>query len=261
MSTLFVRTLREDPADAEVPSHKLLVRAGYIRRAAPGIYTWLPLGLRVLRRIEQIIRDEMDAIGAQEVSFPALLPKEPYEATGRWVDYGDGIFRLKDRKEADYLLGPTVVDSVAAVFASTDARWVFGRVVSDIGGRQVPPGWKMPRYSRQRLLRGNFIAHPAVYMRRDFFQELGGFDTRLKYAMDYDLWLRASVISAPAYVDAHLAAHRRHGGSASTANARAAFLEDHEVRRRYLGANPMVRAFHELIHARRGKRLGARQVG
>ncbi|MEZ0581092.1 proline--tRNA ligase [Nocardioides sp. MH1] len=107
MSTLFVRTLREDPADAEVPSHRLLVRAGYIRRAAPGIYTWLPLGLRVLRRIEAIIREEMDAIGAQEVSFPALLPREPYEATGRWTEYGDGIFRLKDRKDADYLLGPT----------------------------------------------------------------------------------------------------------------------------------------------------------
>ncbi len=107
MSTLFVRTLRDDPVEAEVPSHRLLLRAGYIRRAAPGIYTWLPLGLRVLRRIEQIIRDEMDAIGAQELSFPALLPREPYEATGRWTEYGDGIFRLKDRKGADYLLGPT----------------------------------------------------------------------------------------------------------------------------------------------------------
>jgi prolyl-tRNA synthetase len=107
MSSLFVRTLREDPADAEVPSHRLLVRAGYIRRAAPGIYTWLPLGLRVLRRVEQIIRDEMDGIGAQELSFPALLPREPYEATGRWTEYGDGIFRLKDRKGNDYLLGPT----------------------------------------------------------------------------------------------------------------------------------------------------------
>ncbi|MEQ6900153.1 proline--tRNA ligase [Nocardioides sp. YIM 152588] len=107
MSSLFLRTLREDPADAEVPSHKLLVRAGYIRRAAPGIYTWLPLGLKVLRKIEGIIRDEMDAIGAQEVTFPALLPREPYEATGRWTEYGDGIFRLKDRKDADYLLGPT----------------------------------------------------------------------------------------------------------------------------------------------------------
>jgi prolyl-tRNA synthetase len=107
LSTLFVRTLRDDPADAEVPSHKLLVRAGYIRRAAPGIYTWLPLGLRVLRRIEGIIREEMDAIGAQEVSFPALLPREPYEATGRWSEYGEGLFRLKDRKGGDYLLGPT----------------------------------------------------------------------------------------------------------------------------------------------------------
>ncbi|MFD4323745.1 proline--tRNA ligase [Nocardioides sp. NPDC058538] len=107
MSTLFVRTLREDPADAEVASHKLLVRAGYIRRAAPGIYSWLPLGLRVLGKVEGIIREEMAVIGAQEVHFPALLPREPYEATGRWTEYGDGIFRLKDRKDADYLLGPT----------------------------------------------------------------------------------------------------------------------------------------------------------
>ena len=107
MSTLFLRTLREDPADAEVPSHRLLVRAGYIRRVAPGIYTWLPLGLKVLRNVERIVREEMDAIGAQELSFPALLPREPYEATGRWTEYGDNIFRLKDRKGADYLLGPT----------------------------------------------------------------------------------------------------------------------------------------------------------
>ena len=107
MCTLFVRTLREDPADAEVPSHRLLVRAGYIRRAAPGIYSWLPLGLRVLRNIERIVREEMDAIGAQELQFPALLPREPYEASGRWTEYGDGIFRLKDRKQNDYLLGPT----------------------------------------------------------------------------------------------------------------------------------------------------------
>ena len=107
MSSLFLRTLREDPSDAELPSHKLLVRAGYIRRVSPGIYTWLPLGMRVLRRVETIVREEMDAIGAQELLFPALLPKEPYEATGRWTEYGDNIFRLKDRKGADYLLGPT----------------------------------------------------------------------------------------------------------------------------------------------------------
>lgn len=107
MSELFLRTLREDPADAEVTSHKLLVRAGYVRRVAPGIYSWLPLGVRVLRNVERIVREEMDAIGAQEVHFPALLPREPYEATGRWTEYGDTLFRLKDRKQADYLLGPT----------------------------------------------------------------------------------------------------------------------------------------------------------
>ncbi|PZR55385.1 proline--tRNA ligase [Xylanimonas oleitrophica] len=107
LSTLFVRTLREDPADAEVASHRLLLRAGYIRRAAPGIYTWLPLGLRVLGKVEAIVREEMDAIGGQEVHFPALLPREPYEATGRWEEYGPNLFRLKDRKEADYLLAPT----------------------------------------------------------------------------------------------------------------------------------------------------------
>ncbi len=107
MSSLFLRTLREDPADAEVPSHRLLVRAGYIRRVSPGIYTWLPLGLKLLRRIESIVRQEMDAIGAQELLFPALLPREPYEATGRWAEYGPNIFRLQDRKGADYLLGPT----------------------------------------------------------------------------------------------------------------------------------------------------------
>ncbi|MBM7848206.1 prolyl-tRNA synthetase [Arthrobacter roseus] len=106
-SQLFLRTLRDNPAEAEVASHRLLVRAGYIRRAAPGIYSWLPLGLKVLAKVEAIIREEMLAIGAQEVHFPALLPKEPYEATNRWSEYGDGLFRLKDRKDADYLLAPT----------------------------------------------------------------------------------------------------------------------------------------------------------
>ncbi|GAB3683224.1 proline--tRNA ligase [Saccharopolyspora tripterygii] len=104
---MFLRTLREDPADAEVPSHKLLVRAGYVRRIAPGIYSWLPLGLRVLRRVEEVVREEMDAIGAQEIHFPALLPREPYEASNRWTEYGPTLFRVKDRKNADLLLGPT----------------------------------------------------------------------------------------------------------------------------------------------------------
>lgn len=107
MSRLFLRTLRDDPADAEVPSHRLLVRAGYVRRAAPGVYSWLPLGLRVLERVEAIVREEMDAMGAQEVRFPALLPREPYEATNRWTEYGPNLFRLKDRRGTDMLLGPT----------------------------------------------------------------------------------------------------------------------------------------------------------
>ena len=107
LSTSLIRTLREDPADAEVASHRLLVRACYVRRAAPGVYTWLPLGLRTLRKIEDIVRQEMDAMGGQEVHFPALLPAEPYQATGRWDDYGPTLFKLRDRKDGDYLLAPT----------------------------------------------------------------------------------------------------------------------------------------------------------
>ncbi|MGA9870688.1 MAG: proline--tRNA ligase [Rhodococcus sp. (in: high G+C Gram-positive bacteria)] len=107
LSQLFLRTLRDDPADAEVDSHRLLVRAGYVRRIAPGVYSWLPLGLRVLRQIERVVREEMNAIGAQEISLPALLPREPYETTNRWTEYGDALFRLQDRKGNDMLLGPT----------------------------------------------------------------------------------------------------------------------------------------------------------
>ncbi len=107
LSSLFVRTLRENPSDAEVPSHQLMVRAGYIRRAAPGGYTWLPLGWNVYRNVERIVREEMDAAGFQEVHFPALLPREPYEATNRWTEYGPNLFRLQDRRGVDYLLGPT----------------------------------------------------------------------------------------------------------------------------------------------------------
>lgn len=107
MSELFLRTLRDDPADAEVPSHKLLIRAGYVRPIAPGLYSWLPLGLRVLRNVERVVREEMNAIGGQEILFPALLPRAPYETTNRWTEYGDSVFRLKDRRDNDYLLGPT----------------------------------------------------------------------------------------------------------------------------------------------------------
>mgnify|MGYP000303539815 CR=1 FL=1 len=107
MSTLLLRTLRDDPADAEVASHRLLVRAGYVRRIAAGVYSWLPLGYITYRNIERVIREEMDAAGFQEVHFPALLPREPYEKTNRWEEYGSDLFRLQDRRGNDYLLGPT----------------------------------------------------------------------------------------------------------------------------------------------------------
>ena len=107
MSTLFLRTLRDDPSDAEVPSHRLLVRDGYVRRIAPGVFSWLPLGYLVYRNVEEIIRDEMNRAGFQEVHFPSLLPREPYEQTNRWTEYGETLFRLQDRKGTDYLLGPT----------------------------------------------------------------------------------------------------------------------------------------------------------
>jgi prolyl-tRNA synthetase len=107
MSSLLLRTLREEPADAEVPSHRLLLRAGFIRRAAPGGYTWLPLGKLVLDRVTRVVREEMAAAGGQEISFPALLPREPYDISGRWTEYGDEIFTLTDRRDAEYLLAPT----------------------------------------------------------------------------------------------------------------------------------------------------------
>src|ERR1700712_2190151 len=106
MSSLFLRTLRDDPADAELPSHRMLVRAGYIRRVAPGIYTWMPLGKRILDNVAAIVREEMERIGDQEVLFPALIPRELFEASGRYDDYGDALFRLTDRKGIDYLLTP-----------------------------------------------------------------------------------------------------------------------------------------------------------
>jgi prolyl-tRNA synthetase len=107
MSSLFLRTQREVPADAEVASHRMMLRAGYIRRVSPGGYAWLPLGKLVLDNVTQVVREEIQGIGGQEVLLPALLPREPYQASHRWVEYGDDMFRLKDRRGADYVLGPT----------------------------------------------------------------------------------------------------------------------------------------------------------
>jgi glycosyltransferase involved in cell wall biosynthesis len=147
----------------------------------------------------------------------------------------------------DYYLDTKVLSTVAEVMERTNARWLFGRIASDLGGHIVRPTWKMPTYSRTKLISRNFVAHPATFMRRDLFLELGGFDTTLRYAMDYDFWLRASKLANPVYLDHYLTAFRRHEGSASTANALPAFEEDHAVRRRYLaGQGALIR--HDLVH-------------
>lgn len=154
----------------------------------------------------------------------------------------------------DYYLAPDAVARAIAVMQTMKARWAYGRIASDLDGRLVSDAWKMPRWSPARLLRGNFIAHPSVFIERQLFQESGGFDTGLKYAMDYDLWLKLAHKAAPVYLGYEVAAFRRHAGSLSTAQADKAFGEDHAVRRRHLGINPLSRLFHELIYRRRLRR-------
>ncbi len=157
----------------------------------------------------------------------------------------------------DYYLGTDAVFRAMAALAAAQARWAFGRIVSDLDGRLVPDSWAMPRYSWRRLLRGNFIGHPSVFVERELFLASGGFDTALKYAMDYDLWLRLAKQAEPLYLGFEVAAFRRHAGSLSTAQADKAFDEDHAVRRRHVGANPLARMFHELIYRRRLRRRAA----
>jgi prolyl-tRNA synthetase len=187
MASLFLRTLREDPADADVPSHRLLVRAGYVRRAAPGGYTWLPLGVRLRDKITSVVREEMVAIGAQEVSFPSLLPRDIYEASGRWYEYGADIFRLRDRRGAEYLLGPTHEEMFALL-----VRDVYGSYRDfPVTLFQIGTKFRDERRPRAGLLRGreflmkdsysfdldddglarSYAAHRAAYIR--IFDRLG----------------------------------------------------------------------------------------
>lgn len=187
LSTLFHRTWREDPADAEAAGHRLLVRSGYIRRVAPGIYSWLPLGWRVLRNVEAIVREEMDHLGAQELHLPALLPREPYEATGRWTDYGDALFRLQDRRGADLLLGPTHEE----IFALTVGELLTSYRQLPVTLYQIQVKYRDEQRPRAGLLRGreflmkdsysfdldddglarSYTAHRHAYLR--IFERLG----------------------------------------------------------------------------------------
>src|SRR5690349_6840220 len=181
MSTLFVRTLRDDPNDAEVPSHRLLVRAGYIRRNAPGIYTWLPLGLRVLRKIENIVRDEMDDIGAQELSFPALLPREPYAATNRWTEYGPNIFRLQDRRGADYRLGRPPEEMFTVVVKALSSSYK----VLPLSIYQIQTKYRDEARPRAGLLRGREFIMKDSY---SFDIDVAGLDK--SYQLHRDAYVR-----------------------------------------------------------------------
>ena len=181
MSTLFLRTLREDPADAEVPSHKLLVRGGYVRRVAPGIYSWLPLGLQVLHNIERVVREEMNAIGGQEILLPALLPKEPYEATNRWTEYGPTLFRLKDRKGGEYVLGPTHEELFALTVKGEYSSYKDYPVIL----YQIQTKYRDEERPRAGILRGREFVMKDAY---SFDLDDGGLSQ--SYALHRDAYVR-----------------------------------------------------------------------
>ncbi|MBT42674.1 MAG: proline--tRNA ligase, partial [Idiomarina sp.] len=106
-SQYLLSTLKETPSDAEIISHQLMLRAGMIRKVASGLYTWTPSGLRVLRKVEKVVREEMEAVNALEILMPMVQPADLWQESGRWEDYGPELLRLKDRHQRDFLLGPT----------------------------------------------------------------------------------------------------------------------------------------------------------
>ena len=181
LSELFAPTLREDPAEAEVPSHRLLLRAGFIRQVAAGVYTTLPLGLRTIRKIERVVREEMDASGAQEIRMPIVLPSEPWKATRRWDLYGDLMFRLTDRHGREMLLGPTQEEVVTPL---VDAELASYR---DLPVNLYQIEWKYRDEFRPRfgLLRGReFLMKDAYTFDRD---EEG---MAASYQVMYDAYVR-----------------------------------------------------------------------
>lgn len=164
LSHLYLPTLREDPAEAEIASHRLLLRAGYIRQLMAGVYTSLPLGLRSMRRISDIVREEMDASGAQEIRMPIVLPSEPWKATGRWDAYGDLLFRPVDRHGRELLLGPTQEEVVAPLVAAGSPSY------RDLPVNLYQVEWKYRDEYRPRfgLLRGReFLMKDAYSFDRD----------------------------------------------------------------------------------------------
>ena len=154
----------------------------------------------------------------------------------------------------DFYLHDTVLDSVAQAFDSSGCRWLFGRSMRAIHGQLLPENYQAPLYSRQQLLRGNFIPHPATFVARELMLEAGGFDTTLRYAMDYDLWLKLSELAEPLQTGMPLAAFREHAGSLSTRDRLAAMREDLQVRLRHASPDPLTRAMHLLRYGVRRQR-------
>jgi prolyl-tRNA synthetase len=181
LSRLFARTLREDPAEAEVTSHRLLLRAAFIRKTAAGIYTTMPLGLRTMNKIERIVREEMEAAGSQELRMPIVLPAEPWKATSRYDAYGDLMFRLRDRHDREFILGPTQEEVVAELAQHEMPSY------RDLPANVYQVEWKYrdefrPRYG---LLRGReFLMKDAYSLDRD---EDG---MRESYRVMYDAYRR-----------------------------------------------------------------------
>ena len=158
----------------------------------------------------------------------------------------------------DYYLHAGVVSAVAAKMQATGAQWLFGRMMSDVDGQLAPENYVVPRYSYQRLLKGNFIPHPATFIRKSLFERIGGFNPQYKYAMDYDLWLRLGAVAEPLQLDEHLAAFRFHAGSLSTANELATLAEDFKVRMKHAGWAPHSLLYHGAHYLVRRRRLTRR---
>ncbi|KDA40610.1 proline--tRNA ligase [Frankia sp. B2] len=181
LSRVFARTLRDDPAEAETVNHKLLVRGGYVRKVASGIYTYLPLGLRVLRKVEEIVRQEMATAGCQEFLMPALMPRELWERTGRWANYGDLMFRVVDRKGAEFCLGPTHEELVTSLIANEISSY-----------RELP----LSVYQIQTKYRDEFRPRSGLIRARDFvMKDAYSFHTGLDslretYGVMYDAYER-----------------------------------------------------------------------
>ncbi len=181
MSRLFLRTLRDDPADAEIDSHRLLLRAGCIRRVASGIYAWLPLGQRVLTKVEQIVREEMDAIGAQEMTLPIAQPRELWKQSGRDEAYGPLMFRLQDRKDGEFCLSPTAEEAITSIVAGEYSSY-----------RDLPLSVYQINWKYRDELRPRFgLLRSREFLMKDAYSfHVDGEDLKRTYRDMYDAYTR-----------------------------------------------------------------------